>query len=112
MTVGGNEIVVDGRGNICINGAGFDFYINGAGFDFAGGEAPKPGYVKLITPDGLLRHLRVIRRPGSPRSISTQREANRRAFADGLGPERPGSPSTSNSTGDRLTGPGKPVTGS
>jgi len=63
VTVGGNEIVVDGRGNICINGAGFDFYINGAGFDFAGGEAPKPGYVKLITPDGLLRHLRVIRRP-------------------------------------------------
>jgi hypothetical protein len=37
---GGNEIVVDGRGNI---------YINGADFDFAGGEAPKPGYIKLIT---------------------------------------------------------------
>lgn len=39
---GGNEIVVDARGNI---------YVNGADFDFAGGEAPKPGYIKLITPE-------------------------------------------------------------
>ncbi|MGH3397402.1 MAG: hypothetical protein ACRDPO_22195, partial [Streptosporangiaceae bacterium] len=37
---GANEIVVDGRGYV---------YVNGADFDFAGGEAPKPGYVKLIT---------------------------------------------------------------
>ena len=35
---GGNEIVVDGRGNT---------YINGADFNFAGGEAPKPGWIKL-----------------------------------------------------------------
>jgi sugar lactone lactonase YvrE len=45
---GGNEIVVDRRGNI---------YLNGADFDFAGGEAPRPGYIKLITPDGQLRQV-------------------------------------------------------
>jgi sugar lactone lactonase YvrE len=43
-----NEIVVDGRGNV---------YINGADFNFAGGEAPKPGYIKLVTPDGKLRQV-------------------------------------------------------
>ncbi len=43
-----NEIVVDGRGNI---------YLNGADFNFSGGEAPKPGYIKLITPDGQLRQV-------------------------------------------------------
>jgi len=41
-----NEIVVDGRGNI---------YLNGADFNFVGGEAPKPGYIKLVTPDGRWR---------------------------------------------------------
>lgn len=45
---GGNEIVVDGRGNT---------YVNGADFDFAGGEAPKPGYIKLVTPDGTVRQV-------------------------------------------------------
>jgi sugar lactone lactonase YvrE len=43
-----NEIVVDARGNI---------YINGADFDFAGGAAPTPGYIKLITPDGHMRQV-------------------------------------------------------
>ena len=43
-----NEIVVDGRGYV---------YVNGADFDFAGGEAPKPGFIKLITPDGRLRQV-------------------------------------------------------
>jgi len=43
-----NEIVVDARGNI---------YINGADFDFAGGGAPTPGYIKLITPDGHMRQV-------------------------------------------------------
>jgi sugar lactone lactonase YvrE len=43
-----NEIVVDGRGNV---------YINGADFNFSGGEAPKPGYIKLVTPDGELRQV-------------------------------------------------------
>lgn len=45
---GGNELVVDARGNA---------YINGADFDFAGGEAPKPGYIKLVTPDGAVREV-------------------------------------------------------
>src|ERR1044072_955567 len=43
-----NEIVVDGRGNI---------YLNGADFDFRGGEEPKPGYIKLVTPDGVVRQV-------------------------------------------------------
>jgi len=43
-----NEIVVDGRGNI---------YLNGADFNFSGGEAPEPGDIKLITPDGQLRQV-------------------------------------------------------
>jgi hypothetical protein len=38
--------VVDGRGNI---------YLNGADFDFVAGAPPKPGYIKLVTPDGQLR---------------------------------------------------------
>jgi sugar lactone lactonase YvrE len=45
---GANEIVVDGRGNI---------YLNGADFNFVAGEAPRPGYIKLITPDGRLRQV-------------------------------------------------------
>jgi sugar lactone lactonase YvrE len=40
---GWSEIVVDGRGNI---------YVNGFGFDFLGGGTPKPGIIALITPDG------------------------------------------------------------
>ena len=43
-----NEIVVDARGNV---------YVNGAEFNFAGGEAPRPGCIKLITPDGRLRQV-------------------------------------------------------
>jgi len=43
---GWNEIVVDGRGNI---------YLNGADFDFLAGEAPKPGIIALVTPDGSAR---------------------------------------------------------
>jgi sugar lactone lactonase YvrE len=43
-----NEIVVDARGNI---------YINGADFDFVAGAAPTPGYIKLITPDGQMRQV-------------------------------------------------------
>src|SRR5512135_2308774 len=41
-----NEIVVDGRGNA---------YVNGAGFGFMAGEAFSPGMIALITPDGLVR---------------------------------------------------------
>ena len=40
---GWNDIVIDGRGNA---------YVNGAGFSPAAGEAPRPGSVALITPDG------------------------------------------------------------
>ncbi len=43
-----NEIVVDSRGNA---------YLNGADFNFAGGEAPRPGWIKLLTPDGQLREV-------------------------------------------------------
>jgi sugar lactone lactonase YvrE len=43
-----SEIVVDGRGNI---------YLNGADFDFVAGAPPEPGYIKLVTPDGLLRQV-------------------------------------------------------
>jgi sugar lactone lactonase YvrE len=45
---GANEIVVDGRGYV---------YVNGADFNFAGGEAPRPGFIKLITPDGRVRQV-------------------------------------------------------
>jgi sugar lactone lactonase YvrE len=43
-----NEIVVDGRG---------DIYLNGADFDFVAGAPPKPGYIKLVTPGGQLRQV-------------------------------------------------------
>ncbi len=96
----GNEIVVDGRGNI---------YINGADFGFAGGEAPKPGYIKLVTPDGELRQVaddiqfpNGIVTPDNRTLIISESLAgrltafdidadgglsNRRLFADGLGPD-------------------------
>jgi sugar lactone lactonase YvrE len=40
--------VIDGRGNA---------YVNGAGFDPTAGEAPKPGSVFLVTPDGAVREV-------------------------------------------------------
>jgi len=43
---GFNELVVDGRGNA---------YVNGAGFDLMAGGAPAPGMVALVTPDGSVR---------------------------------------------------------
>lgn len=42
---GFNEIVVDGRGNIYVNG----------GCDFAPGEGEAPGIIALVTPDGAVR---------------------------------------------------------
>jgi sugar lactone lactonase YvrE len=97
----GNEIVVDGRGNV---------YLNGADFNFSGGEAPKPGYIKLVTPDGEVREVAgdiqfpngmVITPDGGTLVISESFAgqltafdieadgglANRRMFADGLGPD-------------------------
>jgi len=43
-----NEIVVDGRENI---------YVNGINFDFLGGSAPRPGIIVLVTPDGSTRQV-------------------------------------------------------
>src|SRR5215831_4537333 len=43
-----SEIVVDARGNA---------YLNGADFNFVEGAPPKPGYIKLVTPDGRLRQV-------------------------------------------------------
>jgi sugar lactone lactonase YvrE len=45
---GWNEIVVDGRGNI---------YVNGMGYDVRGGQGFAPGLIALITPDGSVRQV-------------------------------------------------------
>ena len=47
-SVGWNELVVDGRGNA---------YANNVGFDLMAGEAPRPGVIALITPDGAVRQV-------------------------------------------------------
>jgi sugar lactone lactonase YvrE len=96
-----NEIVVDGRGNI---------YLNGADFDFVGGAAPKPGYIKLVTPDGQLRQVAddiqfpngMVITPDNRTLIIAESFAgrlsafdidpdgglsHRRVFAEGLGPD-------------------------
>jgi len=96
-----NEIVVDGRGNT---------YINGADFDFVGGSPPRPGYIKLITPDGELRQVAddiqfpngMVITPDNRTLIISESFAgqltafginpdgglaNRRVFAGGLGPD-------------------------
>jgi sugar lactone lactonase YvrE len=43
---GWNDIVIDGRGNA---------YVNGAGFNPVAGEEVKPGHVALVTADGSVR---------------------------------------------------------
>jgi sugar lactone lactonase YvrE len=96
-----NEIVVDGRGNI---------YINGADFDFAGGAAPTPGYIKLLTHDGHMRQVAgdiafpngMVITPDNRTLIISESFAgrltafdidpdgglsNRRVFAENLGPD-------------------------
>ena len=45
---GGNEVVVDPRGHV---------YVNGFDFDFIGGAKPKPGWINLIAPDGSHRQV-------------------------------------------------------
>ncbi|NEA66224.1 SMP-30/gluconolactonase/LRE family protein [Streptomyces sp. SID12488] len=45
---GWNDIVVDGRGNA---------YVNRAGFNPMAGEAVKPGFIHLATPDGSVRQV-------------------------------------------------------
>src|SRR5882757_6896022 len=75
-----NEIVVDTRGNA---------YVNGADFDFAAGAPPKPGYIKLVTPDG--RTL-IISESFAGRLTAFDIDpdgglAGRRVFAGGLAPD-------------------------
>jgi sugar lactone lactonase YvrE len=45
---GWNEIVVDGRGNV---------YVNGGGFDLMSGEAFAPGIIALVSPDRSIRQV-------------------------------------------------------
>lgn len=45
---GWNEIVVDGRGNV---------YVNGMDFDFLGGGAPQPGIIAVVGQDGRARQV-------------------------------------------------------
>src|SRR5918911_1876672 len=96
-----NEIVVDGHGNI---------YLNGADFNFVAGEAPKPGWIKLVTPGGELRQVAddiqfpngMVITPDDRTLIISESFAgrltafdidadgglsNRRVFAEGLGPD-------------------------
>jgi sugar lactone lactonase YvrE len=44
----GNEIVVDGRDNV---------YVNGGGFDMLAGDPYMPGVIGLVTPDGPVRQV-------------------------------------------------------
>jgi sugar lactone lactonase YvrE len=46
--LGFNEVVVDGRGNA---------YVNGAGFNLMAGEKFAPGIIALVTPDGSARQV-------------------------------------------------------
>lgn len=43
-----NELVVDGLGRA---------YVNGIGFDLMAGEAPGPGFIALVQPDGTVRRV-------------------------------------------------------
>lgn len=45
---GANEIVIDPRDHV---------YVNGADFDFVGGGAPQPGWINLVGPDGTYRQV-------------------------------------------------------
>ena len=96
-----NEIVVDASGNA---------YVNGADFEFVAGAPPKPGYIKLVTPDGQVRPVAediqfpngmVISPDGRTLIISESFAgrltafdidpdgglSRRRVFAEGLGPD-------------------------
>ena len=96
-----NEIVVDARGNA---------YVNGADFNFVAGAPPKPGYIKLVTPDGQVRQVAddiqfpngMIITPDGRTLIIAESFAGqltafgidpggglsgRRVFAEGLGPD-------------------------
>jgi sugar lactone lactonase YvrE len=97
---GFNEIVVDGRGNIYVNG----------GCDFEPGEGNAPGIIALVTPDGSVRRVAdgiafpngMIVTPDNSTLIIAESFAgrltafdiaddgslsNRRVWADGVGPD-------------------------
>src|ERR1700761_3269637 len=101
-----NEIVVDARGNA---------YVNGGDFEFVAGAPPRPGYIKLVTPDGRVRTVAediqfpngmVITPDGRTLIISESFAgrltafdiaadgglSGRRVFAAGLGPDGIGPP--------------------
>jgi sugar lactone lactonase YvrE len=96
-----NEIVVDAGGNA---------YVNGADLDFVAGAPPKPGYIKLISPDGQVRQVAddiqfpngMVISPAGRMLIVSESFAGRltafdidddgslsgrRVFAEGLGPD-------------------------
>lgn len=98
---GWNEIVVDGRGNI---------YINGDDFDFIGGGEPRGGIIVLVTPDGSVRQVAddiafpngMVVSPDNSTLIVAESFAarltafdiaddgslsNRRVWAEGIGPD-------------------------
>jgi sugar lactone lactonase YvrE len=97
---GFNEIVVDGRGNVYVNG----------GADFDPGEGPPPGIIALVTPDGAARQVAdgisfpngMVVTPDNSTLIVAESFArqltafdidddgslsNRRVWADGIGPD-------------------------
>ncbi len=100
-TLGWNEIVVDGRGNI---------YVNSINFEFLAGEQPKSGMIALVTPDGKARKVAgdlslpngMVVTPDNSTLIISESFAerllafdiasdgslsNRRVWAEGLGPD-------------------------
>jgi sugar lactone lactonase YvrE len=97
---GFNEIVVDGRGNVYVNG----------GSDFEPGEGEAPGIIALVTPDGSVRRVAdgiafpngMVVTPDNSTLIVAESFArrltafdiaedgglsNRRVWADGVGPD-------------------------
>ena len=95
-----NELVVDGRGNVYVNG----------GCDFAPGEGDAPGTIALVTPDGSARRVAdgiafpngMVVTPDNSTLIVAESFAqrltafdiagdgalsNRRVWADGVGPD-------------------------
>ena len=101
LGVGGfNEVLVDGRGNIYVNG----------GVDFLPGEGKPPGIIALVTPDGSARQVAegiafpngMVVTPDNSTLIIAEsfaarltafdiaddgRLSNRRVWADGVGPD-------------------------
>ncbi|MFL5869485.1 MAG: SMP-30/gluconolactonase/LRE family protein, partial [Solirubrobacterales bacterium] len=76
---GFNELVVDGRGNA---------YVNGAGFDLMAGEEPAPGIVAVVTPDGSVRE--VADGIGFPNGMAVTPDNSTLIVADSYGRELTG----------------------